>query len=263
MNTTLKITKYEFNDVIRSKWVILYTVLFFLISDSLLRFGGENTRVMLSLMNVILIVIPLVSIIFGNLYLYNSREFIELLLSQPIDRKHLYIGMYSGVAVPLTAGFVIGITLPFVYFGISNVREIQSLMILLVVGVLLTVLFLALAFLISVLNQDRVKGLGFSILLWLFFSVIYDGSLLLFIYTFSDYPLEKALLILSMLNPVDLGRIAILIHFDISALMGYTGAVFQDFFGTSAGLLISFAVMIIWIITPFYLGLKKFIRKDF
>ncbi len=37
---------------------------------------------------------------------------------------------------------------------------------------------------------------------------------------------------LSALNPIDLSRILILLQLDVSAMMGYTGAVFKDFFGT-------------------------------
>jgi hypothetical protein len=43
------------------------------------------------------------------------------------------------------------------------------------------------------------------------------------------------MIILSALNPIDLGRILFLMKFDIAALMGYTGAVFQRFFGSGLG----------------------------
>jgi Cu-processing system permease protein len=65
-------------------------------------------------------------------------------------------------------------------------------------------------------------------MLWFYFSLIYDGLLLFFLFQFSDYPLEKAMIVLSSLNPIDLGRILILLKLDIAALMGYTGAVFDE-----------------------------------
>ena len=263
MNTTFKIIRYEIQDVWRSKWIIFYTLLFLLITDSLFRFGGDSARVILSLMNVVLIVIPLVSIVFGSMYLYNSREFIELLLSQPINRKHLYIGLYSGVALPLAFGFIVGSGLPFIYFysGISD--NIGAVLLILGMGTALTFIFLALSFFISVYHEDRVKGLGTLIMIWLFFTVIYDGLVLFFIYFFADYPLDKAVIFLSCLNPIDLGRIALLLEFDISAMMGYTGAVFKNFFGSASGFLVAAASMLLWIVVPFYFGMKKFIKKDF
>jgi len=67
---------------------------------------------------------------------------------------------------------------------------------------------------------------------------------------------------LSFLNPIDLGRIQILLQMDISALMGYTGAVFREFFGTTLGVIISFIGLACWIIVPLIISLKKFKKKD-
>ena len=82
------------------------------------------------------------------------------------------------------------------------------------------------------------------------------------LFLFSDYPLEKPMIALSMLNPVDLSRILILLKLDISALMGYTGAVFSDFFGSARGMLFSGLVLFVWAIVPVWLSMKKFQRKD-
>lgn len=60
--------------------------------------------------------------------------------------------------------------------------------------------------------------------------VINSHEVLSVIQLLTDYPLEKATLTLVLLNPVDLGRILMLMQLDISALMGYTGAFFQQFF---------------------------------
>ena len=43
---------------------------------------------------------------------------------------------------------------------------------------------------------------------------------------FADYPIERPMLGLMLANPVDLARVVLLLRFDVSALMGYTGAVF-------------------------------------
>ena len=67
---------------------------------------------------------------------------------------------------------------------------------------------------------------------------------------------------ISMLNPIDLGRIMILLKMDISALMGYTGAVFKDFFGTQAGMGLSFFVLLLWAVVPLYFSIRRFNRKD-
>jgi len=109
MKILTKIVRYEFHDLLRSKWLIVYTLFFWICADLLFRFGSSGASVVISLMNIVLIFIPLVTLIFGMIYLYNSREFIELLLTQPVDRKQMFQGMYLGLSLPLCAAFIINI----------------------------------------------------------------------------------------------------------------------------------------------------------
>jgi Cu-processing system permease protein len=80
---------------------------------------------------------------------------------------------------------------------------------------------------------------------------------------FDDYPLDKFALAATVFNPIDLSRIIILLKLDISALLGYTGAVFQDFFGTEFGLIISIFSLLLWIAVPLLLIRLISKRKDF
>jgi Cu-processing system permease protein len=98
---------------------------------------------------------------------------------------------------------------------------------------------------------------------WLLLAVVYDGLILLFIYIFAAYPLEKGLIGLILINPIDLGRLILLIHFNISVMLGYTGAVFKQFFGSELGIIVSSAAMLVWIIIPYFYGARIFSRKDF
>lgn len=263
MTTAIKIIKYELNDIIRGKWMFFYGLFFLLITDALFRFGGGSAKVILSLMNVVLLIIPLMSIIFGLMYLYNSREFIELMLSQPIQRRELFGGLYAGLALPLCLGFAGGVAIPFAINGVTDPAHITTLTTLLASGVFLTLIFLGLAFMIAIHFEDRAKGLGTAILSYLLFSVVYDGVVLLAAFMFSDYPLEKPMIALSALNPIDLARMLILLQFDVAALMGYTGAVFERFFGGSLGIVVSMASLLLWALIPLWLGMQKFMKKDF
>mgnify|MGYP003999495429 FL=1 len=260
MTTLLKIIKYQLHDLLRGKWFIIYTAVFFLLTDGLFRFGGDPGQVSLSLMNVVLFIIPLVSIVFGTMFFYNSREFMELLLSQPISRVALFLGLYLGLTLPLSAVYLIGVGIPFMYHaGIMT----GGYWILLLVGVSLTWGFTALAFFIAVLSEQRVKGIGMTIVLWLFFAILYDGIILFILFALEEYPLEKLTLILSLFNPIDLGRILMLLQFDIAALMGYTGALFSKFYGNMFGSAVAVLALWTWVATPVWLGYRAFSRKDF
>ena len=94
-------------------------------------------------------------------------------------------------------------------------------------------------------------------------AVIYDGFFLMSLMIFEDYPLDTFSLTATMFNPIDLSRVLILLKLDISALMGYTGALFQKFFGTTFGVILSLSVLILWVLIPAWLIKMKSSRKDF
>ena len=259
----LKIARYQVRDVMRSRWVLLYGIFFLLLTDALFRFGGPGERVLLSLMNVVLIAIPLVAVVLGTMYLYGSREFTELILAQPVRRRSLFLGLFAGLGLPLTLAFVLGTGLPFWAHGGMAGGGWLPLTLLLGTGVALTLIFASVAFLVALSTEDRIKGLGFSLGVWVFFTVVFNAMVLLGIYLLSDYPVERGVLALSLLNPVDLGRILLLLSFDISALMGFTGAVFRRFFGSGLGQGVAISALVVWLIVPFALGLRRFNRKNF
>ena len=204
-----------------------------------------------------MLVVPLVSAVFTSIHFFNSYEFMELMVSQPIHRKVVFLSEYLAVASSLCFAFLIGVGLPLIIFGSG-----QANWVLLFTGIMLTLAFTSLAFLSSVLTRDKAKAIGIALFLWLYFSLIYDGFVLWIVYSFTDYPLEKITLTMIALNPVDLARILMLLQLDISALMGYTGAFYQDFFGSYVGIFFSSVTLVIWIVVPMLTALRVFNRKD-
>lgn len=135
-------------------------------------------------------------------------------------------------------------------------------MMMLLVGIFITTVFVSIAFLSSIITRDKAKGIGISIMLWLFFALLFDGLVLFLLFQLSDYPIEKMMVGITALNPIDLARILILLHLDVSAMMGYTGAIFKKFFGTTTGVAIAFTILFAWIAVPFRISLNLFKKKD-
>lgn len=262
ISTTFKIAGFGIKDFLRSKWTILYSLFFLLVTEGMFRFSGQGSKVIISMMSITIFIIPLISIIFGSSYFYNSREFIQLLLTQPVKRRAVYQGLYMSVSATLSLCFSIGITVPLLWRNLDNSTQSISYFYLVLSGVCLTCIFVGLSFLYSIYNNDKSKGLGMSILTWLFLAVIYDGIILLIVFLFNDYPLEKVMIALSVMNPIDLARILLLINIDISALMGYTGAVFENFFGNSTAIIFSLSSLFLWVLLPFQIGMRKFQKMD-
>lgn len=263
MSTTAKIMKYELSDVLRSRWLIAYTLFFLVVTDALLRFSDGGPKALLGLMNVVLIIIPLVNVVFGTMYLHAAREFTELLLAQPVGRRQLFAGLYLGLTMPLSLGFLAGVGMPFLAEGAADATTRGTLLVLLLTGTALTFIFTALAFVIALRFDDRVKGLGVAIGVWLGCAVLYDGVVLLLATVFADHSLERPMLALMLANPVDLARVLLLLQLDISALMGYTGAVFKHFFGSAGGMAGAAGALLLWAAAPIAVGVRSFSRKDF
>ncbi|HCF64129.1 MAG TPA: ABC transporter permease [Chitinophagaceae bacterium] len=252
-----KILKYVIIDILRNKIVIGYTLFLLAITMSIFNLEDQSTKGLLSLLNIILIVVPLVCILFSAIYVYNSSEFIELLVSQPIKRSTILLSMFTGLSFSMVVAFLIGTGIPILLFEPTSTGITMMGM-----GVLLTLIFVSVALLTAVYARDKAKGIGWVILLWLYFSLLFDGLILFILYQFSDYPLEKAMVGVSALNPIDLSRILVLLKMDVSAMMGYTGAIFRNFFGTQYGFWIAIAVMLMWAFIPLFITLRKFKRKD-
>ena len=258
-----KILKYSFFDLMRSRWSYVYFGFYLLLGVVLLFLNNDLSKAVITLMNVIIVLVPLIGSIFGIMYYYNSREFTELLLAQPLKRSTIFLGQYLGVALSLSMSLILGLGIPFVFYGLFKSSAIWDFTLLLIVGTFLTLIFSALAFNMGLSNENKIKGFGYAILLWLFLAIIYDGIFLMSLIVFEDYPLDKLSLVGIMLNPIDLSRTLILLKLDISALLGYTGAVFKQFFGTSLGLLISFTMLSIWVVLPIWRIVYKSKKKDF
>ena len=259
----IKILKYSFADLMRSRWSYVYFIFYLALGFVLLFLNNDLSKAIITLMNIIVTLTPMIGTIFGVMYFYSSREFTELLLAQPVKRSSVFIGQYLGIALSLSFSLVIGLGLPFLIYGLFKSGEIWNFIMLIISGTFLTFIFVALAIIVGLLNTNKIKGFGYAILVWLFFAVIYDGLFLISLIVFDDYPLDTFALTMSMMNPIDLSRIMILLKLDISALLGYTGALFQSLFGSQAGLFASLSLLTAWVVFPILWMNRLAGRKDF
>lgn len=259
----LKILRYSFYDLIRSSWSYVYLIFYLLLGVVLLFLNPSLSKAIITLMNVIILLVPLIGTIFGVMYFYNSKEFTTLLLALPVKRSSIFVGQYLGVAISLSLSLIIGLGIPFAIYGLFQSNAIWEFGQLLLLGTFLSFIFSGISYNIALNNENRIKGFAYAILVWLFLAVVYDGLFLILLSVFSDYPLDKFSLIASIFNPIDLSRIMMLLKLDISAILGYTGALFKKFFGSNLGSMIAFAILIMWTIVPIFILKWKSGKKDF
>src|SRR6476660_1133238 len=177
----LKISKYVLYDILRNRVMLGYTAFLFIVSISLFQMEVNSSKAMLSLLNIVLIVVPLISMIFSTIHWYNSYEFIELMLTQPISRKKVLLSEFAGMSSSMVTAFLVGTGLPVVFYQFNSTG-----LALILIGSLLTLVFTSLAFLASVKSKDKARGIGIALLLWFYFALIYDGLVLSILFAFSD-----------------------------------------------------------------------------
>lgn len=261
MSATWKVARYVMRDLVRSRWLLAYAGFFLSATAMLLRFSDSPAKALVSVSNVVLLVVPLANVVFGAMYLYSAREFVELLLAQPLRRRALFAGLYLGLAGPVAAASVLGLLVPLVASG-AGAQVLATGALLAAIAAALSAIFTAIAAALVFAIEDRVRGLAAAIGVWLALAVLYDGVVLMAAARFADYPLERPMLGAMLANPIDLSRLLLLVRLDGAALLGYTGAVFQRFFG-GAGFIVAAGAVALWVAVPALAGARLFQRKDF
>lgn len=259
---TRRIFKYQVRDVARSRWVLGYFAFFGLCAEGLLRFAGVDSKALLGLTNIVLLVVPFVTMVFTTMYVYSGREFIEVLLAQPVKRGQIYMGVLLGVCAPLVLAVIAGLGFPLAIHATDAEFAVRALT-LVACAAFLTVITSVAAVWIAFAVTDRLRGLATAIGLWMLLSVVYDGILLAVITGLSDYPLDRAVLTLSFLNPLDLVRLLMLLQFDVAALMSYTGVLLSETFSGTTGIVWIVVALLFWTILPGWMGFRAFRKRDF
>jgi len=252
-----KVLKYTLVDLARNRFVLAFAAVMLALSEGLFRIEADPMKALLSLVQVSLALVPLVTLVFTIVYSYDTQEFTQLLAVQPIGRSAILAGRLAAIATALLCALVFGLGLPLAVHLPGSIA-----LLLLVANAMLVLVFVALGTLIALTQRDKARGVGIGLVTWFLFVLVYDALLMGLMFALSDRPVEPWVVPLAALNPVDLARIAVMLRVDLAAMMGYSGAVYQEFFGSVKGILLAFAMMLLWAIWPTVLAFRVFRRKD-
>ncbi len=259
MKRWFSVLRYEAVNVLRSKWLYAYTGLLLLFTLGFRYLVDDPHKSDLALINVLVPLIPLVSVLFTTLYWYNAERFTELLLSQPVSRAALFGSRVLALLGSLTICLALGVFSATMLNGGPDVSSLWLFVGAAIAGAVFT-LFGAL---ISTLIVDRMWGIGLGFGLWFYFVAIHDALLLLMLYWFRDYSLQVPSMVMTALNPLALIRVVLLMHFDAPLLLGHAGAIVRQTVESGAGYTYSAVVLVAWMVVPGLLALRGFWRRDF
>lgn len=247
----------------RGRGTLALAILLALIGDLLIRFSGDGTTALVSLLDVVLIITPLAGLVLGTMQVHHARDLTELLLAQPVARGRLFVRLWAAAALPLVGALVVGLVTPFALHRMLFTPGMSLLPGVVLAAVALALVSNALAFVIALRIDDRVRALGVALGAWLVAAVLWDGLVLVVAMLFADRPVETPMLALLALNPLDVARVLLLLGSDAAAMLGYTGAVLGRALGATTGRAVLFVVLTAWLVGPLWLARRSFERKDF
>lgn len=187
---SLLLATKELREAFLNKWFWLYTVIFALLALALARFGlsgiGEYGaagfgRTVASLINLVLLIVPLMGLSLGALSLASERERGTLLylLSHPVGKTEVLFGKYVGLGLALAAALGMGFGVAGLSLGVQGgTAQVGDYLLFVLLSWLLALGSLSLGVLISVVATRSATAVGVAIFLWLLLIFLSDLGLL-------------------------------------------------------------------------------------
>lgn len=256
----LNIVFFEFADALRSRWLVVYALLLFSFAFFLLSLSSGEGDVVASLLNFVLLLVPLFLLMYGTVAFHSSLSFQRVILALGVSRLTLFTGQFVGRLTGLLIGFSVGLLVAFVLAG--TIESTGSLLLILLYGLLLNIVFLAISFLLSQLSERLELLIAAAMGIWFVMYVLFDSLLMLLVIFFGDFPLQNVLLGLTLLNPIDTMRSIVLMQGNLQSLMTHSSAVYAKVLAGQTGIITGTIVLMLQAGVAAILGLHLYRKRD-
>jgi Cu-processing system permease protein len=266
--------RYELVLAVRSRWLQWFAVVFAGLALAIsmsgyILSGGygmqDFSRTAVSLVQVVLLLVPLASLVFGGLALTPERGAAELLYSQPVPRGAILLGRMLGVWLALAAAELIG-------FGLAGlVMQYQAgpdglwrYGALVATAIAITGVFLAIATLLASINAGRrTRVLAAALVVWFITVVMFDVAVLGIASLLRSGSASRLLITATLINPVDAARTGSLLAIEGTAAFGAASLALLRFTG-GAGMAAALVTLslVAWLIAPLAAAVRALSRAD-
>lgn len=255
MSDLLQVAKREIKLGFRNPWAYSFLVLFTVFSLSLLFVNAQNivsgyTGVTGSMLNLILYLLPLMTLFLGSFSLTAEKEegSWQLLSTYPLGTFSFILGKYFGLAIVLLTivSFGYGI-MGVISFIMGMSFDMITYLLLFALSCGLVLLFLAVAALVGSWSKNRWQALTISVMIW-FFTVIAWSTVLISVLGMLPYGWIKPLLTIStFLNPAEFVRLFVVIQLGGGSVLGPEYYKWVSFAGEPFGSLLFLGWCMVWI----------------
>ena len=272
-NPVILIALQEFTLNRRNKWVASFAGIFAFIAFFISYFGmvtsgysgfQDFARTSTSLINLVGFILPLFALVLGTFSFISNKEYLELMVSQPISRYQVILGKYFGLLLTMLSATLIGFAIPGIVISLTiGVEGALSYALVILFSILLTIIFTGCAILISQIAKRQQIALGITIGVWIFFEVIYGLIILGTTLYFTPVFLKHALIFELLLNPIDIYRVLSLLAVGGAEFFGPAGASLIKLTGSEWIAVLSGVLgMVAWSVVPIIASIKIFSRQN-
>lgn len=261
----------ELRDARHNRWFMLYAIIFAGLSLSLawLALSGAGNfglagfgRTSASLINLVLLIVPLMGLTLGALSLAGEREKGTLiyLMAQPVNKIELLLGKFTGMALALVAAIGLGFGLTGLLIAVhGGGAEIKTYTLLLLLSCLLALASLSIGFLISALVSRGATAIGLALFLWLL--LVFFGDLGLMGTAVVLHFNTSQLLTIALANPIQVFKLASILNLRQNLeVLGPAGIYAFRTYGQQLFPILT-GLLILWIIIPFLISTQVFKHK--
>ena len=257
----------------RNKWVVSFAGIFAVLTLFISYFGmvtsgysgfQDFARTSTSLINLSGFIIPLFSLLLGVFSFISNKEYLELIITQPLSRYQVILGKFIGLILTLISATIIGFTLPGILISfVIGTEGALGYGLVILFSLLLGIIFTGCAILISQISNRQQIALGAAIGVWIFFEVVY-GLLILGSTLYLTPAVLKSTLIFGLMgNPIDIVRVLSLIAVGGLEFFGPAGATLLKLAGSEwLAMIYGFIGLMVWLITPVLISIKIFSRQN-
>jgi Cu-processing system permease protein len=259
---------------VRSRWMQVFAVAFAVLAASVAASGyvltggyglQDFSRTAASLVELLVLVVPLAALLIGVQALAVEPGEAELLFSQPISRTTVLAGRLLGLWIAFAAAesFGLGAAGVAVYLG-TDEAGLVSYAILLAGAIVLAAIFLSIAALLAVgVGRRRTRALALSVVVWFAAAVVIDLGALGLATALPSAAASRVLIWATVLNPAAAARAALLLATEGSGAFGAASLALTRFARGAGGIAVLLGgSLAFWLMVPVTLAARRLSNSD-
>jgi len=260
---------------LRSRWTQIFAAVFAVLAFAVaaggyVLSGGHGVqdfaRTAASLVQLVLLLVPLTALVIGVHSLAPEQGAAELLFSQPVARRTILLGKLLGLFEALAAAQAIGFgAAGTVVYSQAGGEGASGFLLLVAASLVTTAVFLGLAALLAAgaVGRRRLRALALALVVWFVALVLVDLAALGLASLLPSGTASRVLILASVLNPVGAVRTGALLAIEGTAAFGAASLALLRFThgGWGAFLLLG-SSLLFWLVAPTWLAVRRLRTAD-